>query len=708
VKPPTTFLNLALCAVSAVIRFSEMIERRITRGVLLLALALPLAAQHQWPTVTPHDAGFDPARLEALKQDLAAHRTTALIIVRRGKIVSEWYAPGNGPEKRQGTASLAKAIVGGMSLLLAIDEGRIRADDLASKYIPSWKDDSRKSRITLRHLATHTSGIEDAEQDGLPHDKLPGWKGAFWRRDPDPFSIAIRQAPAVFEPGTSYAYSNPGMAALSYAVTAGLKGAPQSDVKALLDRRVMSPLGIPPAEWSIGYGRGYEVDGLTLYANWGGGAFTPRAVAKLGLLMLQRGEWDRRQLIARESVEQSLAYAGSPVNAEANAPASGLGWWLNTNGGWEGIPRDAFGGAGAGHQVLMVVPSLDLVVVRNGQALDATGRGAGFWTPLVTHVLRPVVEAIAEKTAYPPSHAIQSIRFDAPSAIVCKANDSDNWPITWADDGHQYTSYGDGWGFDPRIDKKLSQGFARIEGPSRAFRGVNIRSATGERTGDGAKGLKASGMLMVDGVLYMWVRNAGNAQLAWSNDRGKTWQWGFRFENGFGSPSFLNFGRNYSGARDQYVYTYSQNGASAYQSDDSLLLARVRKQQISDRGAWEFFERLDDQGRPVWTSEVERRGEVFRYPRHCQRVDAVYHPGLKRYLVALGYDHEGGWGIYDAPEPWGPWTTAFHTENWGLGGTHGYRLPAKWIERNGRMALIFSGVKPYDAFCVRPMTLEQR
>jgi len=101
--------------------------------------------------------------------------------------------------------------------------------------------------------------------------------------------------------------------------------------------------------------------------------------------------------------------------------------------------------------------------------------------------------------------------------------------------------------------------------------------------GNGAKGPKASGMLMVDGVLYLWVRNAHNAQLAWSADHGKTWEWRFRFPSGFGSPAFLNFGKNYRGARDKYVYTYSQDGASAYESDDSLLLARVAKDRLRDR-----------------------------------------------------------------------------------------------------------------------------
>jgi hypothetical protein len=91
-------------------------------------------------------------------------------------------------------------------------------------------------------------------------------------------------------------------------------------------------------------------------------------------------------------------------------------------------------------------------------------------------------------------------------------------------------------------------------------------------------------------------------------------------------------------------------------------------------------------------------------------VDVVYNPGLKRYLLALGFDHSGGWGIFDAPEPWGPWTTAFHTDDWGLGGTHGYRLPSKWIGAAGtEMHLIFSGANrpgiTTDAFCLRRLTL---
>jgi hypothetical protein len=254
-------------------------------------------------------------------------------------------------------------------------------------------------------------------------------------------------------------------------------------------------------------------------------------------------------------------------------------------------------------------------------------------------------------------------------------------------------------------------GLARISGAPENLKAVNIRSTTGERLGDGAKGEKASGMLMVDGVLYMWVRNTGNSQLAWSEDRGRTWQWGFRFDTSFGSPAFLNFGRNYAGARDDYVHAYSQDGASAYASDDRLVLARAPRRRLRERSAWEFFSRLDGSGKPVWTSDIAARGGVFEFPGHCQRVDAVYNAPLKRYMLAVGYNHSGGWGLYESPEPWGPWSTVFHTEYWGLGGTHGYRLPSKWISAGGlTMHLIFSGVKlpevNNDAFCLRRIDFE--
>ncbi len=685
--------------------------------VLLLAIAAATSGQNaRQRTEHPDTAsGFDAAALQALQRGLAARRTKSLLIMRDGNVVLEWYADDSGPQKPHYSASLAKSLVGGMALLAAMRDGRMDPDERAAKYIPAWRSDPLKSKITIRHLATHTSGVEDAELDHQPHEKLPGWKGAFWRRDPDPFSISLQQAPVLFEPGTQFAYSNPGMAALAYAVTASVKATATPDIRSLLARRFMEPMGIAENEWSIGYNRAYEFDGLKLYANWGGGAFTARTTATLGKLMMQRGRWEGRQLAGAEMVHHMLTYAGTALPDRARtpaAPASTLCWWTNFDGVWPQVPRDAFAGAGAGHQLLLVVPSLKLIVVRNGGPLEQPLAPNRFWAAAEQHLFNPVMQAFINQpqpapAPYPASNLIRGVQFAPATSIVRAAVDSDNWPVTWGDDDALYTSYGDGRGFEPRTERKLSLGWARITGGPEDFRAENVRTSSGEREGDGPKGAKTSGMLAMDGVLYAWARNTGNSQLLWSEDRGRTWQWGFRFETSFGVPAFLNYGRNYAGARDGYVYVYSSDGPSAYETYDGVVLARAPKNRIRERDAYEFVSRLDAAGKPVWSRRIEERTPVFRFPRHCQRLDVVYNAPLRRYLLALGYNHGGGWGIYDAPEPWGPWTTAFHTGYWGLGDTHGYRLPTKWISADGRtMWLIFSGRAPWDAFCLRRLALD--
>jgi CubicO group peptidase (beta-lactamase class C family) len=433
-----------------------------------------------WPSISPGDAGLDAAKLEVWRATLAARGTAGLIVIRRGRIALEWYAADWNAEKPHGTASMAKALVGGMSLAVAMNDGRIAPDDLASKYIPGWKSAPLKSKITIRQLATHTSGIADAEQDDIPHDKLPGWKGDFWKRTPDPFSIAVRLAPVLFEPGTQNEYSNPGMAALSHAITASLHG---GDVRTLLKDRVLDPLGVPEREWSIGYGQAYEVDGLKLYANWGGATYTARAAARVGQLMMQRGQWNGRELIRRDIVKQVLTDQGMPHpprSATEPAPASGLAWYVNTDGIWPALPRDTFAGAGASHQVIFATPSLDMVVVRNGTALG--NPKDDFWGPVYSLLMAPLMGAVTVQAPYPPSPVIRGAAFA--KEIGRTAIDSDNWPMTWGDDDAQYTSYGDGFGFEPHVEKKLGMGFARITGGPGDFQGVNLRSDA-ERTGGG-------------------------------------------------------------------------------------------------------------------------------------------------------------------------------------------------------------------------------
>jgi CubicO group peptidase (beta-lactamase class C family) len=511
----------------------------------------------------------------------------------------------------------------------------------------------------------------------------------------------------VFTPGTDYLYSNPGMAMLSYAVTAAIIDAEFEDIRTLLCEKVMNPIGIKDNEWSIGYGQTYNLKGLPLVANWGGGSFTARAVARIGRLMLHKGNWDGKQLLDALWVEQSLKFADTALPGRENGeptPASGLGWYTNFDGVWREVPRDAFAGAGAGSQVLLVVPSLNLIVVRNGSDLHNTSKIETFWGAIEKYLFTPIMRSIIEPP-YPPSNLIKKVAFAPPTEIIRKAKGSDNWPATWAIDNNLYTAYGDGWGFEPKTKIKLSLGLSKISGYPPDFGGENIRSISGERVGQGAYGAKASGMLMVNNILYMLVRNTANSQLARSEDLGKTWHWAdWKFKTSFGCPTFLNFGKNYSNARDEFVYIYSQDDNSAYQPADQMILARVPQDQLFDKNAYKYFTGLDNSGNALWSVDIHSRNAVFKNPAKCYRSGISYNKALKRYLwvqIIPGDDtrEKGGFGIYEAPEPWGPWRTVYYTRNWDVGPGETASIPTKWVSENGKTCfMVFSGE---DAFSVR-------
>jgi CubicO group peptidase (beta-lactamase class C family) len=687
-----------------------------TTATLLLLVSLLHADQvGPFSTATPESQGMSSKKLEVMKNDLAARKTKALLVIRNDKIVYEWYAEGHSASARHYTASMAKAIVAGVSVGVALTDNRLGLDDPASKFIPQWKNDPRKSKITLRQLGSHTSGLEDAEAGATPHEKLTGWKGDFWKRlNPpnDPFTIARDRVPVLFNPGDKFDYSNTAIAMLTYCTTAALTDAPEKDIRTLLRDRVMRPMGVPDSEWSVGYGQTSTVDGLPLVCSWGGGNYTARATAHVGRLMLREGDWDGKQLLSKDAVRQITSDAGTPGNC-------GIGWWSNNNARYDKLPKDAFWGSGAGHQILLVVPSLKLIAVRNGDALAAArSEPSQYHEPVRQFLFEPLIAAITgapkaevDQSPYPPSPLIASIEWAAPQTVIRKAKGSDNWPLTWADDDHLYTAFGDGNGFEPFVPEKLSLGLARIEGGPENFLGINVRSKTLEQKGDGKAGRKASGMLMVDGVLYLLARNAGNSQLAWSQDHGATWTWcSWKFSPSFGCPTFLNFGANYSGARDDFVYIYSPDADDAYTPADHMVLARVRKSQIRERGAYEFLKQIGNNF-VLWTSNITERSAVFTNKGKCYRGNISYDAPLKRYLwcQTLPTDNppdgrfKGGLGIFDSPQPWGPWTTAYYNQTWDIGPGESSSFPTKWISDDGKtLHLVFSGE---DSFSVRKATL---
>jgi hypothetical protein len=154
-----------------------------------------------------------------------------------------------------------------------------------------------------------------------------------------------------------------------------------------------------------------------------------------------------------------------------------------------------------------------------------------------------------------------------------------------------------------------------------------------------------------------------------SRDHARSWtltEWKWTMHDRLSAGTFLNFGRDYAGARDGYVYAYFTRLAAVpekprnwtHEVPGRVDLARVPKDRILDRTAYEWFTGMDVRGAAAWTQDMTRRKEVFEDANGIKVVSVCHQPRLWRYLLAYNpKDNRGHFGLFEAPEPWGPWRT---------------------------------------------------
>ncbi|MDZ4403398.1 MAG: serine hydrolase [Prosthecobacter sp.] len=671
---------------------------RILLLLLLLPHLLPGAdvPGADWTWATPAEAGLDETKLAAAR-DYALTGGGSGCIIHHGRLVMSW-----GDFKQRYDLKSTSKSFGAAALGLAITDGKMKLTEKAKQHHPAfgvppeanaqtgWLDE-----ITLWHLASQTAGFDK--------------KGDY--------------VPLLFKPGAEWSYSDAGPNWLAECVTLAYR----RDVDDLMFERLFTPLGIQRTDlvWRKHAYRPDLIDGIKRREFGSGISANADAMARFGLLWLRGGDWNGKQILPRDYIDKvRTTQPGVPGlnvrNPEHYGHASshyGLLWWNNADETLEGVPLDTYWTWGLYDSLIIVMPTLDIVIARAGKSWKRTA-GADHYEVLQPFLF-PIVNAAKAGSAktetksaavtFPSSPIIAGIEWAPADTIIRQAKGSDNWPLAWADDDAFYSAYGDGKGFAPFVEKKLSLGLVKITGSPPDIVGTNLRSATAEALGDGKHGRKASGILCVEGVLYMLVRNAANSQLGWSAEHGATWTWAdWKFTESFGCPGFVNFGKNYADARDGFVYIHSHDSDSAYERADRFVLARVPKDKLRDRSEYEFFVRTGQDGAALWSADITQRGAVFANPGACYRSSISYHPALKRYLwcqTGLGEDtrYRGGFAIYDAPEPWGPWTLAFHTDEWDVGPGETMHLPVKWISADGlTVHLVFSGD---DCFSVRRGTI---
>lgn len=309
---------------------------------------------NSWQLGRPEDHGMDPAVLEALHSALPGTGIHSAVTVKDGVIIDEYYEEGYDEnslfEIHSASKSFTSALIG-----IAIEEGYIGGvDDPVSDYLPQIleQEDERKHAITLRHLLTHTSGLEWYEWGG-------GYSNWSEFRSAENWVEYILGRQLVYQPGTVFSYST-GNTHLLSAVLQAATGMTQEEY---CRTRLFDPMGVSEqAYWRT------DPQGI---ADGGNGLFiSSRDAARLGQLFLENGAWKGEQLVPAAWVEES-------TTAQNNGAGDGSGsygyqWWTRsfTTGGYgtyvtpyPSASYQVYYALGHAGQFILVVPQLKLVTV---------------------------------------------------------------------------------------------------------------------------------------------------------------------------------------------------------------------------------------------------------------------------------------------------------------------------------------------------------
>lgn len=315
---------------------SRLTVRILALATIYLAAARLLAADAtawpvpDWQTASPESQGMSAAGVEKVRDWLRDNGSKTGLVVRHGRIVGEWYFADAQPSSKYLVYSTSKSFAS-TAAGVAIAQGKIKLETRVGDLLPDVSP-PEKAQITVRQILSMTTGVHNNPKFG----ELP-----------QRFTYALQEAPMDHAPGTKWQYNNTGLALLGPL----LFKATGEQLDALLKEQVFKPIGIRESDWSWDSNEGYTLPYSGLH-------ITARALARFGLLFLNKGKWQDRQVVSAEWV------------AEATSPSQDLEksygylWWNNSANKWKGGPTDAYAALGRFDNNMFVVPSLDLIVLR--------------------------------------------------------------------------------------------------------------------------------------------------------------------------------------------------------------------------------------------------------------------------------------------------------------------------------------------------------
>ncbi len=294
----------------------------------------------EWKAVDPATKNIDPATLKAFADSVNTGASNCALTVKDGEIVQEDYWNGTTAETRQEVWSATKSITSTL-VGIAQDEGKLKIDQKASDYITEWKGTPSES-ITIENLLSNDSGRAwDFETDY--------YKMAAGAKDKSAFAAGLGQQ---FPPGEHWEYNNSAIQTLETV----LEKATGQDVEAYAKAKLFGPIG-------MGTTITHDPSGNTLA--FMGAQASCRDMARFGYLALRQGAWKDQQVVSSAWINEATK------TSQSLNPGYGYLWWVNGKGekgrSWPDLPDDAYAALGLGSQIVLVVPSRNLVMVRLGK-----------------------------------------------------------------------------------------------------------------------------------------------------------------------------------------------------------------------------------------------------------------------------------------------------------------------------------------------------
>lgn len=321
---------------------------------------LPDARTQDWPT---GDAGAhgplpdrgNPEALNAILDDAmgpAGQNTRALVVVHGGTIIGERYAEGFGPHTPQLSWSQGKSIAAALTGVL-VGQGELALDDPAP--VEEWHRDpqDRRARIRIRDLLHMSSGL-DFLNLGLDGPRSFTAANEHFRIYQDALDVcehAIDQ-PMDLPPDSVFRYRNSDPLTLT-CIARRVVEERGEDWLGFPRRALFDPIGIRDAV--------LETDRFGNFIITGYNYLSAYDWVRFGLLHLWDGVWEGERILPEGWTE----FVSTPTDSD---PARGYGglFWVNDGGRFPDLPRDAYTAAGFMGQNTLIIPSLDMVVVRLG------------------------------------------------------------------------------------------------------------------------------------------------------------------------------------------------------------------------------------------------------------------------------------------------------------------------------------------------------